>query len=216
MRQGELNWLNQLIIPIALAEIVIYSLSVLCILASILIVSCILATQKRAYKNVAHIGWISALFMLMAGSVTTCFFSLVSMLLDEHCAILDYTERNRDASGLPSIYPDKMAPLMNTCLFGELKNAAVELNLIAETAAVNDLHASSKTYLRASETAKWNQKVWDNFLTQISRWANKPGVARGSVMVLAPWCVRFRCSQWFVPVMIVAPTRCSWPGCTIV
>lgn len=51
--------------------------------------------------------------------------------MDDHCTILDYTEQTKDATGTPSIYPDNLAPLMNTCLFGETKNAAIELDMLA-------------------------------------------------------------------------------------
>ena len=138
-----MNWFESLVIPVSLTTVVICSLSILCMLFSITIVACILATQKRAYKNVAHVTWISAFIMMIAGSISTCFFTLVSLLLDEHCAILDYTEKNKEASGVPSIYPNKIAPLMNTCLFGQEKNAAIELDLIEETKAVNELNCSS-------------------------------------------------------------------------
>lgn len=109
--------------------LVIYSLSVISLCISIYIISCILKTQKRVYKNVAHISWISAFIMLIVGSLSACIFTLVSMLTDDHCIMLDYTETNSDVAGVP-YYPDGLSPILNTCLFGKEKNAAIDLDMM--------------------------------------------------------------------------------------
>ena len=91
-RQVGLDFLNNLVLPIFITTVVIYSLSVICLAFGIYIVACILKTQERKYKNVAHITWVSAFVMMIVGSLSACFFTLVSMLLEDHCNILDYTE----------------------------------------------------------------------------------------------------------------------------
>ena len=91
-RQIEISWVQSWVLPIFISTLVIYSLSVICLVMSIYIISCILKTQERKYKNVAHISWISAFIMLIVGSLSACLFTLVSLLTDDHCTILDYTE----------------------------------------------------------------------------------------------------------------------------
>lgn len=81
-----------LILPIFITTVVIYSLSVICLIMSIFVVTCILTTQERRYKNVAHVTWISAFTMMIVGSMSACFFTLTSLLTEDHCVILDYTE----------------------------------------------------------------------------------------------------------------------------
>lgn len=112
-----------------ITTLVIYSLSVFSIVISIYIISCILKTQERKYKNVAHISWISAFIMLIVGSLSACYFTIVSLLTDDHCTILEYTEDKKDVSGVQHIYPTKIVPIMNTCLFGSVKNAAIDLDM---------------------------------------------------------------------------------------
>ena len=46
-------------------------------------------TQERKYKNIAHISWISAFLMMIVGSLSACFFTLVSTQLDDYCEILE-------------------------------------------------------------------------------------------------------------------------------
>jgi len=100
-RQTELSWIDNLVLPIFITTVVIYSLSVICVLISIINVCCILRTQERKYKNVAHISWISAFTMMIVGSLSACFFTLVSVLTDDHCIILDITESNMNVAEVP-------------------------------------------------------------------------------------------------------------------
>ena len=84
---------------------------------SIVNVFLILVTQERKYKNVAHIAWASAFTMMIVGSLSACFFTLVALLTQDHCELLDYTERNNSTEKVPQIYPTELVPLLNECLF---------------------------------------------------------------------------------------------------
>lgn len=81
-REVELDWLHKLVLPIFITTVVIYSLSVICIIFSFIIILCILKTQERKYKNVAHISWVSAFVMMIVGSLSACFFTLASLLFE--------------------------------------------------------------------------------------------------------------------------------------
>ena len=116
-------------LPIFITTVGIYSLSILTLLVSIFNVSCILKTQERKYKNVAHISWISAFTMMIVGSLSACFFTIVSVFMEDHCILLDYTEGAESVSGVSNLYPDQLVPILNTCMFGESKNAAIDLGL---------------------------------------------------------------------------------------
>jgi len=67
---------------------------------SIFIVFCILKTEERKYKNVAHIAWVSAFIMMIVGSLSACLFTLMSLLTDDHCMVLDYSEQMKSVSNL--------------------------------------------------------------------------------------------------------------------
>ena len=93
-RSNEIDMVDSLVLPLFIKTLVVYSLSVVCLIVSMVIVSCILKTESRKCKNCAHIAWISAFTMLVVGSASACFFTLVSMFTKDHCDILDYTEQN--------------------------------------------------------------------------------------------------------------------------
>ena len=112
-----------------IASVVIYSICIISIAVSMYIVSCILKTQERRYKNVAHIAWVSAFTMMIVGSLSACFFTIVSLLTDDHCNILEYTEAKKSVAGIPHLYPTDLVPILDTCLFAELKNASKDLEM---------------------------------------------------------------------------------------
>ena len=88
-REAELSWLKTLVLPSFIVSTVVYSLSVIFLLYSIINICCIMKTQERKYKNIAHISWISAFLMMIVGSLSACFFTLVSTQLDDYCEILE-------------------------------------------------------------------------------------------------------------------------------
>lgn len=63
---------------------------------------------------------------------------------------MDYTEREGDMSGISHMYPDKLVPLLNTCIFEEEKNVAQDLDIGSQARALKKLHTSSKAFLAAS------------------------------------------------------------------
>ena len=104
-RRAELTWIESLIMPIFITTVVIYSLSIICLVVSIINLSCILKTQERKYKNTAHVAWISAFIVMMFGSISACFITMASLFTEDHCVALAYTEKHKDVSGVPQIYP---------------------------------------------------------------------------------------------------------------
>ena len=67
--------------------------------------------------------------MMIVGSLSACFFTVVSLFTDDHCKIFEYTEAKKSAAGVPHLYPTSLVPIMDTCLFGDLKNAAIDLEM---------------------------------------------------------------------------------------
>ena len=78
--------------------------------------------------------------MMIVGSLSACFFTLVSVLTDDHCIILDMTEANANVADVPNIYPQDIVTVMNTCLFAETKNAASDLGILAQIESVTALN----------------------------------------------------------------------------
>ena len=154
-----------------ITTVVIYSLSVICIIASIFIVFCILKTQERKYKNVAHISWVSAFIMMIIGSLSACIFTLISLLTENHCMILNYTEKQNSVNGLQDLYPTSIVPLLDTCLFGLEKEATVPLGIDDQVKAMTKLQASSQDFVSASADTTWDDSVWVNYKTnQLDSW----------------------------------------------
>lgn len=67
--------------------------------------------------------------MMIVGSLSACFFTIVSVFMEDHCILLDYTEGAESVSGVSNLYPDQLVPILDTCMFGESKNAAIDLGL---------------------------------------------------------------------------------------
>ena len=77
------------------------------------------------------------------------------------------------------MYPDEIAPLMDTCLFGEVKNVANDLNIQDQTDSLTQLYESSKNFIADSEIKAKN--VWDDYLVKISQWMVSPSLIRFTV-----------------------------------
>ena len=112
--------------------------------------------------------------MMIVGSLSACFFTLVSMLTDDHCFILDYTEDNKTVAGVPQLYPEGLVPILDTCLFGEIQNAAVDLDLYTQVVSLTELQNSSEAFLTASTDIAWNDAAWADYITQIETWEAFP------------------------------------------
>ena len=83
--------------------------------------------------------------MMIVGSLSACFFTLVSLFTDDHCRILDYTENHNTVAGVPQIYPEGIVDLLNRCMFAETseQSAAYSLELNTQVEAVSKLKISS-------------------------------------------------------------------------
>ncbi len=172
-RSAELSWIDNLVLPIFITTVVIYSLSVICVLFSIINVCCVLKTQERKYKNVAHISWISAFTMMIVGSLSACFYTLVSVLSYDHCVILDITETKENVAGVPNIYPTDVVPLLNTCMFDDVKNAGTNLGSYAQMESLEALNKTSADFLTASDSLTWDNSVWADYYAQINVWRKR-------------------------------------------
>ena len=94
--------------------------------------------------------WVSAVLMIVFGSVLACFFTLGSVLSSSHCDVLDYSEQLKDSSGMAFIYPDEVVSLLNTCLYDDDKNVAKDIDILAQSEALKELHSSAKAFVTAT------------------------------------------------------------------
>jgi len=54
-------------------------------------------------------------------------------------------------------------PLLNTCLFAEVKDAASDIGLGAQTESLTLLNNTSTDFLTASDSITWNDAEWANY-----------------------------------------------------
>ena len=127
-RHLQIAWMNMLVLPIFIGGSSLYTISFILQFISIIIVSCVLITKERRYKNIAHVSWCTAAVTLVFGIIFTFFFTITAVIARDSCIILDYTETKKTTAELPLIYPESLSPLLDSCLFSEEQNAADNLN----------------------------------------------------------------------------------------
>lgn len=111
---------------------------------------------------------------MIVGSISASFFTLTSLLTEDHCVILDYTETVQDTAGVSMIYPSELVPVLNTCLFSDDKNVASILNIQTQTESIELLHSDSQAYITASTSIAWDSAAWTNYITQLDTWQLRP------------------------------------------
>ena len=127
MRHLQSGFTDFLILPSFVGCCSLYTISFILQAVSVVIVSCVLVTKERRYKNIAHISWCTAATTLFMGILFTFFFTLVSLFSRDSCIILDHAENQKTTEGLPLLYPQELTPLLDSCLYSETKNAADNL-----------------------------------------------------------------------------------------
>ena len=118
---------DALITPIFIGSVSLYSISFILQALSVVIVSCVLVTKERKYKNVAHVSWCTAATTLFMGIIFTFFFTIVSLVGRDTCIILNQSESRGTTADMPLYYPEPIVPLLDECLFSDQKNAAHNL-----------------------------------------------------------------------------------------
>ena len=99
-------WMDILVLPIFIGGSSLYAISFILQFISIIIVSCVLVTKERRYKNIAHVSWCTAAVTLVFGIIFTFFFTITALLARDSCIILDYTEAKKSTAELPLLYPE--------------------------------------------------------------------------------------------------------------
>ena len=86
-----MTWMEVLIRPLFYGGLSVYLISFILQFVSIIIVSCVLITKERRYKNIAHVSWCTAAVTLVLGIIFTFFFTITALMARDSCIILDYT-----------------------------------------------------------------------------------------------------------------------------
>lgn len=85
--------MNKYLLPLFITGVILFSLQIILIITSVFIVSCVLKTQERKYKNVAHISWASSLIIITMSSIYSGFFiSLGVIHSSDVCHLMDYAD----------------------------------------------------------------------------------------------------------------------------
>ena len=113
--------------------------------------------------------------MMIVGSLFACLFTLLNLETDTHCKILNYTEQQKTVDDLPLLYPTSLVPLLNTCLFGDDKDASIPLGIQAQIHSLTALNVSSHNFITASADLTLDESVWNNYVNdQLSIWQLRP------------------------------------------
>lgn len=102
---------------------------------------------------------------MIVGSLSACLFTLLSLETDTHCNILNYTEQQKTVADMPLIYPASLVPLLDTCLFGDDKDAGIPLGIQTQIHSLTALNVSSQSFIDASADLTWDDSVWNNYVT---------------------------------------------------
>ena len=135
--------MDMLVLPIFISGVGLYTISFILQIVSIIIVTCVLITKERTYKNIAHVSWCTAAVLLVFGIIFTFFFTVTALIARDSCIILDYTKDHNSTADLPLLYPEYLSPLLDTCLFSDKKNAADNLNFGPAAKALETMQFSA-------------------------------------------------------------------------
>ena len=88
-----MQFANSSLLPLFSAAIGLYGLAFILQIIAIVIVSCVLATKERKYKNIAHVSWVTAAISLFFGIFLTCCNVIGTLTIRDACLVLDYTKQ---------------------------------------------------------------------------------------------------------------------------
>lgn len=179
-RENDAEYLKQFLLPLFITGIVAYALQLVLLIASIIIVVCVIKTQERKFKNIAHTTWVSAFFMVVLASVYGGFFMIIAVNQSQDtCDLMNYSERQQDVQNVTTLYNAKLAPILNTCMFSEPEgqNAAINLGIQEQTEALFQIYQASETFFEATTLMPpYDQieKAFDDYIAQLASWGEKP------------------------------------------
>ena len=76
----------------------------------------------------AHISWVSSIVSIFMSSIYSgLFVALGTVHLNDTCELLDYSEYTESVSEITTLYNPSLSPLLNTCMFSDVKNAITNL-----------------------------------------------------------------------------------------
>jgi uncharacterized membrane protein len=75
------------------------------IIISLVFITCLLCTDQRKWKNVAHISWINSSIMLFFSTCLAGLFSFVQLVLTDFCVTITDQDASNTVSGLDNLYP---------------------------------------------------------------------------------------------------------------
>lgn len=82
-----------------------FSLSFLLIALSLIFIIFLLVTDKRTWKNVAHISWINSIIMLISSTLLALLFSFMQITVTDYCSTIETFDSNYTVTGLNYLYP---------------------------------------------------------------------------------------------------------------
>ncbi len=89
------------------------------IIISLVFITCLLCTDQRKWKNVAHISWINSSIMLFFSTCLAGLFSFVQLVLTDFCVTITDQDASNTVSGLDNLYPLQLQPFLTTCFYGK-------------------------------------------------------------------------------------------------
>ena len=164
-----------IIFPIFIGVFSMYAISFIMQLHSVIIVSCVLVTKERKYKNVAHVAWTTAAITLFFGIIVTCFLTMTVLLNRDSCLVMEYSKEKGTTRDIPMLYPPEISPLLDTCLFEADKNAAINLNFGPAAQALENMQLAGHDYKLAQTESTNDVAAYTKWVADIEeRGKTKP------------------------------------------
>ena len=176
-REKDIAYLEKYMLPLFISGLVLFSLQIILIIVSVYIVSCVLKTQERRYKNVAHISWASQMTIILLSSVYSGFFiSLGVIHSTDTCHLMDYSDYTESTSEITTLYNQELSPLLNTCIYNEPaeQNAAINMGIAEEAEELYVYYEASIQFLAATDALPPEEDtyaVYDAYIAQLDEWS---------------------------------------------
>jgi hypothetical protein len=85
---------------------------------SVIVVIVVLTTQSRTFKNISHIGYVTATISMTFQICFIFFYATLSIVVDDYCGVQTMIIENESTYSYVELYPASISPILDECFFG--------------------------------------------------------------------------------------------------
>lgn len=76
-------------------------------------VICVLTTNSRKFKNIAHISWSTSVVTFTISCIFIAFYAAFALLFNDICSVFDDARDRKTTRGLTAIWPDEISNILD-------------------------------------------------------------------------------------------------------